>query len=66
MACTTTSLFHPNLDRVGIHIIATINFMIYSHIFFYNIIITSLEKQRLREIYKIIQNVMAIIQVRCM
>jgi hypothetical protein len=65
MACTTTSLLYPSLDRAGIHINATIDLMTESHIFFYNIIITSLKQQRLRGLYKIIQNVMAIIQARC-
>jgi hypothetical protein len=61
VACTTRSLLYPRLDRVGMHIIATINLMIQSHILFYNIIITSLKQQRLKGLYKIIQNVMVII-----
>jgi hypothetical protein len=52
MACTITSLLYPSLNRDGIHINATIDLMKQSHIFFYNIIITSLKQQRLRGLYR--------------
>jgi hypothetical protein len=47
------------LDVDGIIIIVATKLIRQSHIIPYNILITSLKKQRLRELYKIIQNVMA-------